>query len=133
MRDALFKFLLESPFDIVTDRTAFFLGKGCQDSQHQFSFTAQSMDIFLFEPHFDAQLFQMPDGTQKVYGVAGKTLDGLGQDDVYLPGFGIFQHPQEFLPFLYPCPGNPVVSIYSGIFPLWVLLYEAAVIADLCR
>ena len=58
----------------------------------------------------------MPDSTQKVYGIAGKTLDGLGKDDVYLPGFGIFQHPQEFLPLLHPRPGDAIVRIESAPF-----------------
>lgn len=35
------------------------------------------MDILFFEPDFDAQLFQMSDGTQKVYGVACEALDGV--------------------------------------------------------
>ena len=129
----LLKLFLDAPPDIFTDGAAFFLGKGCQNGHHQLAVTAHGMNILFFKPDFDAQLFQMPDGTQKVYSVTGETLDGLGQDNVNLPGFGILQHPQEFLPFLYPRPGNPVVSIYPGIFPLRVLLYEAVVIADLRR
>ena len=129
----LLKLFLDAPSDIFTDGAAFFLGKGCQDGHHQLAVTAHGMDILFFKPDFDAQLFQMPDGTQKVYGVTGETLDGFGQDDIYLPGFGIFQHPPEFLSLLHTRPGYAVVGIDPGIFPVRVLLDEAAVITDLRR
>ena len=60
------------------------------------------MNMFLFKPDLDSQGFQVPDGTQKIYGVPGKTLDGFCQNKIDFPLFGIFQHPLEFLPFLYP-------------------------------
>ena len=124
---------LDAPPDIFTNGTAFLLGKRCQDGHHKLAVPAHGMDILFFKPDFDAQLFQMPDGTQKVYGVACEALDGLGQDDVYLPGFGIFQHPQEFLPLLHPRPRDAIVGIDPGVFPVRVLLDEAAVITDLRR
>jgi hypothetical protein len=131
--DAFFISFLYPPSDIFTDGTAFFLGKGCEDGHHQFPIPAHGMDIFFLEPDLDALLFQLAYCLEEVDRISGKPLDGFGEDDVDFARFRIFQHPLEILPLLDARPGDAVVRIDTGIFPVRVLLNQAAVIADLCR
>ena len=71
-RNTRFKVSFNTPFLVLTDRAAFFLGIGSQNGEHQFTVRTHGADILLFEEHIDAQVLQLPDGFQKRDGVAGK-------------------------------------------------------------
>ena len=53
--------------------------------------------LVLLEVDFDAVVFQLSDGREAVHRVAGETADGLGDDEVDLPGKGIRHHRLETL------------------------------------
>lgn len=109
--DSLLKTFAGPPFHIVADGAALLLRKRCKDGQHQLAVPAHGTDVFLLESHFNAQVFQMPDSVQKVYRVPGKTADGLGQDNIYLPLFAVLHHLPETAAFCRPSAADPVITL----------------------
>ena len=49
------KALPNAPLAVFGDTAAFFLGKGSQDREHEFTVAAHRIDVFLFKPDFDSQ------------------------------------------------------------------------------
>ena len=74
----------------------------------------------------------MADCVQQVYGVPGKTLYALGEDDVNVPGLAFSQHPIELFALLSPGPGDAVIGKDASVFPFRILLDQGAVVAYLC-
>ena len=133
MRNPLFKLFTKPPLDIITEGTAFLLGKRSKNSQHQLPIPAHGMNVFFLKPDFNTQFFQASHCLEKVDRIPGKPLDRFCEDDIDFTRFRIFQHPLEILPLLDASPGDAVVRIDAGVFPVRVLLDQAAVITDLRR
>jgi len=55
-----------------------------------------------------------------------------GDDEVDVPGAALGQQPLEILPVLL-CAGQGLVCVHPAVEPAWVVLDEAAVVADLGR
>lgn len=72
----------DAPFVVLRDASCFLLGERCKDGKHQFAVSAQSVYGLFFESDLGAFLFQMSDSVQKVNGVPGNSLNGIGEDDV---------------------------------------------------
>ncbi len=67
--------------------------------------------IFLLEVALDAFFLQLPDGGQVVDSVPGKATDGLGDDEIDLPGQCICHHGLEALAVLGACAGDAIVGV----------------------
>ena len=72
VRDALFKAFSRTPFYIFTDRAAFFLGEGCQKSEHQFTILGQRVNMFFLKSDGNPKPFEVANCLQKVDRVSGE-------------------------------------------------------------
>ena len=95
---ALFKGFPDTPFHILTDRPAFFLGVGCQDGQHEFAVGAFTVDVLLLKEYVYVQAFELSYRFQQGDGVPCEPGYGFRDDHIDLPGPAVRQHPLEFLP-----------------------------------
>lgn len=130
--DTLLETLSGAPFHVLREAPDFLLCEGSQQGQHDLAVTAEGIDAFLLEPNLDAQFLQVPDGLQQVNSVSGKAGDALGEDDVYLPGLAVVEHPLELLSAGRLGAGHRIVRIDACVLPFGIALNQIAIIADLC-
>lgn len=121
-----------SPGNVFGDAAAFLLGKARHDGDEQFPFGVEGHDIFFLEEAFTAGFFQSADGGQTVYGVPGKTADGLGDDKVDLSGKGIPDHPVKAVAVFGVDGTDTLVGIDFYKVPIRIFPDELGVIIHLC-
>ena len=128
---AVLKTLADTPFAVFGNGSAFLLGKGREQGDHQLSALVKRVDAFLFEAYLDSQSLEAAYCFQGVYCVAGKARQALGQDDVDLPGLACCKHFLKLIAGGGLCAADASVRKHARIFPARRILYECAVIADL--
>ena len=129
---AVLEVFLDAPLLIFAGGEALLLCVGCQDGQHQLTVCAHGVDVLFLEVHIHPQRFQIPDGLEQHHSIPGEPGDRLGDDEVDVPGAALGQQPLEILPVLL-CAGQGLVCVHPAVEPAWVVLDEAAVVADLGR
>ena len=87
------KALSLAPGDILGDGAALLLGKAGHDGDQQLTLAVKGVDVFLLEIDLHAVLLQLANSDQTVYSISGEAADGLGNNEVDLPGEGIINHP----------------------------------------
>ena len=129
---AAFIAFADAPFAVLRNAATLFLRKGSEDCEHQFTVTAEGVDVFLLEADLNSQLLQVPDRVKQVHRVTGKALYTLREYYVDRSGLTVSQHPLELIAVLHASPGNTVIGVNASVFPFRVLLDKSAVVAHLC-
>ena len=129
---AAFIAFADAPFAVFRNAATLFLRKGSEDCEHQFTVTAEGVDVFLLEADLNSQLLQAPDRVKQVHRVTGKALYTLREYYVDRSGLTVSQHPLELIAVLHASPGNTVIGVNASVFPFRVLLDKSAVVAHLC-
>lgn len=120
------------PGNVFGDAAAFLLGKARHDGDEQFPFGVEGHDILFLKEALATGLLQLADGGQTVYGVPGKTADGLGDDKVDLSGQGIPDHAVEAVPALGVDGTDALISVDLHEVPIRIFPDELGVIIHLC-
>ena len=76
-------------------------------------------------------LLQLADDRQAVHSIAGETTDGLGDDQVDLPGQGIRDHLLEALALLRIRTADALVGVQTHKVPVFPATDEPGIIIDL--
>src|SRR5699024_4695352 len=74
--------VLQSEFDVLTQRLAFLLCQACHDGKQYLTLGIHGVDVLFFKENRDVLLLQFPDIFQTIQGVSGKPADGLGDDHI---------------------------------------------------
>ena len=77
--------VLQSEFDVLTQRLAFLLCQACHDGKQYLTLGIHGVDVLFFKENRDVLLLQFPDIFQTIQGVSGKPADGLGDDQCFRP------------------------------------------------
>ena len=91
------------------------------------------LDILLFKLDRNAQLGKLSQGRQTIFGVAGKSGDGLDQDPVDLPSSAVCHHPLKLRALLDPGAGQSLISVDVYQLPAVLLADVLCVAANLRR
>lgn len=122
-----------APFYIFGDRPGFFLGDAGQQRDQKLSLAIHGIDIFLFKEYFHIGGLQLPNGVQSIHSVPGEPGDGLGHDQIDIPGQGIGDHPVECLPAIDGDAGDALVRIHIHEDPVRPLADQLGEIVLLSR
>ena len=120
------------PGNVFGDAAAFLLGKARHDGDEQFPLGVEGHDILFLKEALATGLLQLADGGQTVYGVPGKTADGLGDDKVDLSGKGIPDHPVKAVAVFGVDGTDTLVGIDFYKVPIRIFPDELGVIIHLC-
>ena len=127
---ALFKAFADTPFLIFADRKAFFLRKGCQQSQNELTIRAKAVNIAFLEIYIDAEAFQHPHAFQHRDGVSGETRKRLCENTVDLARLAVGEHSLKLRAAVL-CSRQGLININTGILPCRILLDVLAVVVYL--
>ena len=124
--------LTDTPFLILACRLALRLCEGCQDGHHDLTVAGERVNVLLLKKDIHPQRFQFTDCLKKSDRVPRKAGDGFCDDHIDISGTAFCHEPLKVFPAVL-CAGFGFVSINACVLPAGVVLYPAAVFADLCR
>ena len=124
--------LPDAPLHILADGFAFGLGEGTHDGCQHFAVFIQSVDALFLELNRNAEAFQEPDIVQTVYGVSGKSGDGLHQDQVDFLLLALPNHLEEFRTLGSFCAGDALICEDTGHRPFRIRHDLICIVGLLC-
>ena len=120
-----------APRAVLRYGPGFFLRQRGHDREQQLALAVEGPDIFLLKIALDVVLLQGADGRQAVYGVPGETADGLGDDQIDLPGQRIRHHAFEALALFRVGAGDAFVGVDPSELPIVPALNVVGVVVHL--
>ena len=91
-RDTFLEVFLNTPFLVLADGSAFFLGIGCKYGQHQFAVSAYSVNVLLLKINIHPQRFEHTDSLKERHSISRKAGDGFCEYQINFSVTAIFQH-----------------------------------------
>ena len=112
-----------APPNVVTNASALFLRKRCEQRQEEFPVFGCGINVLALESDGDPLLFQPSNGMKAIHGIAGKAADAFDEHQINLPGVAIRDQPLELRSMRVLVPVMPLsayTSAYSHVGFFWM-------------